>query len=54
MLSDEKLHNVIVATLEEKIQFNQRLIQVEENERRRKFIEELIDILNAKIAKEKV
>jgi hypothetical protein len=55
MLSvEEKLHNMMVATLEENIQFNQRLLVQEKNQRRRKSIEDLIVLLNDRLAKEKI
>jgi hypothetical protein len=54
MLSvEEKLHNLMLATLEENIRLNQRLFAAEENEIRRKFIQDLLAVLNAKLLKEK-
>ena len=55
MLSvEKKLHNVMLVTLKENIQLNQRLFASEENDIRRKFIQDLLVILNAKLAKEKM
>ena len=43
----------MLATLEENIRLNQRLFAAEENEIRRKFIQDLLAVLNAKLLKEK-
>ena len=50
---EEKLHNMIVATLEENIQFDLRLLSQEQDEMRRKYIQDLIVLLNEKLAKER-
>jgi hypothetical protein len=54
MLSvEEKLHNMLVVTLEENIEFDQRLLAEEEDEMRKKYIQDLIMLLNEKLAKER-
>jgi hypothetical protein len=54
MLSlEQKLHNMLVSTLEENIEFDQRLLAEEENEMRKKYIRDLITLLNEKLAKER-
>ena len=55
MLSiEQKLHNLMLVTLEENIQLNQRLFASEENEIRKKFIQDLLVVLNEKLSREKL
>jgi hypothetical protein len=50
---EEKLHNRLVAILEENIQLDQRLLAKEENEYRKKTIQDVLAVLNEKLAKAK-
>ena len=50
---EERIHEMIIVTLEEGIRINQQLFVEEQNEIRRKFIEALILVLVAKLAEEK-
>ena len=55
MLSvEEKLHNMLIATLEENIEFDTRLLAEEQNEIRKKYIQDLIAILNEKLNQERI
>jgi len=54
MLSvEEKLHNMLVAALEENIRFDMRLLADEQDEIRKKYIQDLIVLLKQKLAQEK-
>lgn len=55
MLSvEEKLHNMLVTTLEENIQFDMRLLAEEHDEMRKKNIQDLIILLNERLIQERV
>jgi hypothetical protein len=55
MLSvEEKLHNMLVAALEENIEFDMHLLAEEQDEMRKKYIKDLITLLNERLAQEKV
>ena len=49
----EKLHNVFLLTLEENIRLNQRLFAQEENEARKKMIQDLVALLSEKLEQAK-
>jgi len=55
MLSvDEKLHNMLVAAIEQNIEFDTRLLADEQDEIRKKYIRDLIALLSEKLAQEKM
>jgi hypothetical protein len=49
----EKLHNTFVITLEENIRLQQRLFTQEQDEVRKKLIQDLLALLNTRLEQEK-
>lgn len=53
LTGEEKINEMIIVTLEEGIRINRQLSDVEQNEIRKGFFEDLILVLAARLAKEK-
>ena len=55
MLSvEQKLHNMMLATLEENIRFDQHLFAEEKDGPRKQYIQDLLVVLNDKLSQQRV